>query len=110
MVNKIVIHPLAQIILSVGASVFMGFSGHSLSKAKTYQVQLAEYKLQVGTVLTSVEKVSDTLEQTAKTSAIAPADKKKIQQLTQKSDRLLEAVEKDIEEQTEKLIKSESEE
>ncbi|MEM6613288.1 MAG: hypothetical protein AAF652_13730 [Cyanobacteria bacterium P01_C01_bin.72] len=96
--------------LGFAIAVFSVGTSWSISRAKVYQIELAEYKLQVGTVLHEVKKVSDTLEQVSQSAAIAPLEKRKIQAATQKSDRLLEAVEKDIEEQTEKLIKSEPEE
>ncbi|MEM6612299.1 MAG: hypothetical protein AAF652_08600 [Cyanobacteria bacterium P01_C01_bin.72] len=93
-----------------GLMVFLCGSGWSIGRAKAYQLELAEYKLQVGTALTQVKEVSDTLEKVSNSSAIAPHQKRKIQQLTQESDRILEAVEQNIEEETEKLIKSEPEE
>ena len=92
-----------------GLMWFLIGSGWSVSRAKAYQIELAEYKLQVGSALFGVRKVSDTLEQTAVNSAIAPHEKYRIQQLTEKSTAVLEQVESDIEQSTEKLILLEEE-
>lgn len=104
------IHPLSQLILSLGASVFMGCSGLSLFRATSYQLELAQYKLEVSTAFTEVRKASGTLKQSVESSPIAPREKRKILNDTRKSDRILDAAEKDIEEKTEKLIKKEIEE
>ena len=93
----------AWIIFSFGLSAFLCCSGYSLTRATNYQLQLAEYRLQVGTALSQVKKVSDTLEKSAKTSALAPNKKQEIQQLTEKSDRIIDRVEQDIEAETSKL-------
>ncbi len=79
-------------------------NGWSVARAKVYQLELAEDKLAVGSALSEVRKVSDTFERTAVSSAIAPHEKYRIQQLTQKSTAVLEQVESDIEQSTEKLI------
>ena len=90
--------------IGFGLMWFLIGNGWSVSRAKAYQIELAEYKLQVGSVLSGVRKVSDNLEQTAVNSAIAPHEKYRIQQLTKKSTAVLEQVESDIEQETEKLI------
>ncbi len=68
-----------------------------------------KWQEQVGSALSEVKKLSDTLEQTAVNSAIAPHEKYRIQQLTEKSTAVLEQVESDIEQSTEKLILLEEE-
>ncbi len=56
-----------------------------------------------------MKKASDTLENYADSEAIAPEQKREIEQLTQKSDAVLEEIEQEIEGETEKLIDLESE-
>jgi len=84
--------------------------GVSVARATSYQLELMQYKMAVGSALSSVGQVSDTLEFNAETSPIAPTEKRRIKQLTQKSDRTLQAIEQDIESETKKLIKPEIEE
>ncbi len=97
--------PLAWNFIGFGLMWFLIGNGWSVSRAKVYQLELAEYKLAVGSALSEVRKVSDTLERTAESStAIAPHERYQIQQLTQKSTAVLEQVESDIEQSTEKLI------
>lgn len=93
-----------------GLMWFLCCSGISVARATNYQIELMEYKLAVGGALSSVEKVSDTLEFSAETSAIAPRSKREIKQLVKKSDRDLQAIEQDIDSQTERLFKSNIEE
>ena len=90
--------------IGFGLMWFLIGCGWSISRAKSYQLELAQYKLAVGQVLSGVRKVSDTLERGAQTSTIAPAQKREIQQLTQDATAVLEQVESNIELETEKLI------
>lgn len=90
--------------IGFGLMWFLIGSGWSVSRAKAYQMELAEYKLQVGSVLSGVRKISDNLEQTAVNSAIAPREKYQIQKQAEKSAAVLEQVESSIEQETEKLI------
>ena len=76
----------------------------SVSRAKAYQIELAEYKLQVGSALSEVKKVSDTLERTAESSALAPHEKHQIKQQAEKSAAVIKQVESSIEQEAEKLI------
>lgn len=76
----------------------------SVSRAKAYQIELAQYKLQVGSALSQVKKVSDTLERTAESSTIAPHEKHQIKQQAKKSAAVIDQVESSIEQETEKLI------
>lgn len=92
---------------------FMCFSigcGISVARATSYQLELMQYKMAVGKALSNVGQVSDTLEFNAETSTIAPQEKRKIKQLTQKSDRILDRVEQDIEKETNKITQSEKQE
>ena len=55
-------------------------------------------------MLSEVKKVSETLERTAESSAIAPHDRYQIQKQVEKSAAVIEQVESSIESQTDKLI------
>ncbi len=89
--------------VGLGLCVFLCGSGLSISRARSYQIELAQYKLAVGTALSEVKKVSDTLERSAESSAIAPQEKQRIHELTQKSDAVIQQVESEIEAETNKL-------
>ncbi len=96
--------PFAWDVLSLGLAIFLSCSGISIVRTDNYKVEYQQFKLQVGEAISEVRKVSDTLERTAESSAIAPHEKYRIQQLTEKSTAVLEQVESDIEQSTEKLI------
>lgn len=87
----------------LGLMWFLMGSGWSIARAKAYQLEVAEYKLQVGLALSSVWEASNTLQSVSATSPIALKEKQKIHAATIKSDRILEKIEKDIEEETKKL-------
>jgi hypothetical protein len=102
--------PSAWNFVSFGLMCWLIGCGWSVSRAKAYQIELAQYKLQVGSALSEVKKVSDTLERTAESStAIAPHEKYQIQKQVEKSSAVLEQVESKIEQETEKLILLEEE-
>ena len=107
--QKIIPTDLAWAFIGFGVMWFLIGSGWSVSQAKVYQLELAEYKLAVGSALSEVKKVSDTLEKSADSSAIAPQDKREIEKLTEKTDAVLERVADDIKGETEKLIYLETE-
>lgn len=107
--QRISLTELAWAFVAFGIMSLLIGCGWSVSQAKVYQLELAEYKLAVGQVLSGVRKVSDTLERGAQTAPIAPAQKREIQQLTQDAAAVLEQVESDIELETEKLIYLEDE-
>ena len=96
--------PAAWNFVGFGLMCWLMGCGWSVSRAKAYQIELAEYKLQVGSALSEVKKVSDTLERTAESSAIAPHEKYQIQKQVEKSAAVLEQVESSIEQETDKLI------
>ena len=102
--------PSACNFIAFGLMSWLMGCGWSVSRAKAYQIELAQYKLQVGSALSEVRKVSDTLERTVESStAIAPHERYQIQKQVEKSTAVLEQVESDIEESTEKLILLEDE-
>ncbi len=107
--NSIYPPALAWNFAAFGLMVFLCGSAYSVSRAKAYQLELAQYKLQVGTVLSDVAKVSNTLEVSANNSAIAPAKKREIKKLTEKSQGIIEQTKQDIENQTEELLLLEKE-
>lgn len=96
-------------VLSLGLAIFLGCSGISIVRTDNYKIEHQQFKLEVGEAISKVRKVSDTLERTAETSAIADHEKYRIQQLTDKSTAVLEQVESEIEQETEKLILLEEE-
>ena len=99
---------LPKIFLSWGAMWLMVTSGNSISDAKQYELSIAEYKLSVGSALNQVQKqVSNTLEKTAATPTIAPDQKREIEELTQKTNAVLEKAAEDIEGKSEKLLDEE---
>lgn len=96
--------PFAINCLGFGMMCFLIGCGYSMAQAKVYQMELAEFKLAVGSALSGVKQVSDTLERSAVSATIAPQEREKIRRLTEKSSAVLEQVESDIEDETEKLI------
>src|SRR6056300_103613 len=95
--------PTYLTILSFGVSGFLICMGVSTVKAQHYRVEYEQFRLEVGTVLSTVKAASDTLQYTAETSTIAPQDKREIQQLTQKSSAVIEQIQSEIDQQTDKL-------
>ena len=108
-IKRVPLTDLAWAFVGFGVMIFLCGSGWSIAQARDYNMRLAEFQLEVGAALHKVKKVSHTLEETAKTSTIAPKDKQKILEATDKSDRFLDAVEADIEEEASKLINLEME-
>ena len=94
----------AWAFIGFGLMWFLIGSGWSVSQAKHYQLELAEYKLAVGSALSQVQEVSNTLEKVSNNSAIAREQKKKIEELTLKTDVVLQQVQNKLENDTQKLI------
>ena len=111
MKNRSIYPPaLAWNFASFGLMIFLCGSGWSVAQATFYQIELAEYKLQVGSALSEVKKdVSDTLEQVSNSPTIAPKERRKIRAAAKKSDRIFDAAEEEIDRSTEKLIHLEAE-
>ena len=76
-------------VLSIGTS-------WSISQAKVYQMELAQYKLAVGGALLDVQKVSDTLGKSAERLPIAPHQKAKIKQQLTDSNAVIEQAQQSI--------------
>lgn len=100
---------LAWIFTSFGFMCFLIGSGWSISRAKVYELELAQYKLAVGSALSNVEQISTTLDDAAQKAALAPAQKEKIARLTDKSEAVIEQARTDIDQETSKLINLEVE-
>lgn len=83
-------------VLSVGAS-------WSISQAKVYQLELAEYKLAVGGALNKVQKVSNTLEQSAERLPIANGARAEIKQQIEESNAVIEQAVAEVEQEIEEL-------
>jgi hypothetical protein len=78
---------LAILVLSVGAS-------WSLSQAKAFELELAQYKLTTGGAIADVQAVSDQIRQTTK---ILPKQKaEQIKQQLDKSNAVLDEVQQEI--------------
>ena len=83
-------------MLSVGAS-------WSISQAKVYQLELAEYKLAVGGALNKVQKVSDTLEKSAQRLPIASPKREEIKQQIKESNAAIQQAQSEIDVEIEQL-------
>ena len=97
------IPPAAWIITSIGFSIFLGCSGISLLRARNYELQLAEYKLAVGSVLSEAQQELTNVDRQLENVPIAPEQKRELEELTRKTDAVLEQFQADIEEESEKL-------
>lgn len=95
---------LAWIFTSFGFMCFLIGSGWSISRAKVYELQLAQYKLAVGSVLNDVATVNDTLDKVAQSAAIPTAQKQKIERLTDRNKAVIDQAQADITAQTSSLI------
>ncbi len=91
---------IAIAILAIGTS-------YSLSQAKVYQLELAQYKLQVGTSLVKVQEASNALEQAAQNLPIAPQHLADIERLTTESNVIINSAEQRINEQIKPLVEAE---
>ena len=94
---------LAIAIISIGTS-------WNISRTKTFELELAEYRLKTGSALNKVQKASDALEQSAKKLPLATQERVEIQQQLQQSNEIIERAEADIEKETDLLIESTIEE
>ena len=103
---------LGSIPLTDLAWAFVGFGvmcllmgcGWSVAIDFSDRLELAEYKLAVGSILFDIKDVSDSLEKSADTLAIATEQKQEIKQLTQESKFLIQRVEQEIDREQEKLL------
>lgn len=71
-------------------------SGYSVARAKVYQLELAQYKLEVGTSLSNVQQVSDNLIQTTKTLPLPQVRKQKIITQLEESNAVIEQTKQSV--------------
>ncbi len=86
-------------VLSIGTS-------WSISRAKVFELELAQYKLAVGGALLDVQKVSDTLEKSAERLPIAPAKKAAIKQQLSESNAVINQVQAEVNQSTKQLTEA----
>lgn len=89
-------------ILSVGVSI-------NISRTKTLEIELAQYKLKTGSAISKVREVTSDLEEVTQSTSIEDPRLKAIEQELSESNLILEQAEAEIERETDKLIHSTSE-
>ena len=89
--------------LSVGVSI-------SVSQSRTFELELAEYKIKTNSALARVKEVSDTLEKSAELLPIAEPKRQEIEKDLAESSAVLEEVEEEIDQEYKDLIHPEFEE
>lgn len=99
----IYIHPLALFCLCFGAGSFLFCAGLSLLRATNYQVEIAQYKLAVNSALHKAQEEINQIDRTVETAPLATKQKQKIKQSTQKSNAVIEEIQKDIKSENEQL-------
>ena len=82
-------------------------SGYSVARAKVYQLELAQYKLEVGTSLNKVQQVSNTLGEATKILPLPQGKKQKIFMQLEESNAVIEQTEQKVERDIKDLIEVE---
>lgn len=90
--NKYLVPNICWAFSSFGFMCFLIGAGYSISRASTYELELAQYKLQVGTKISDVQRVSSELENTINATAIGAKQKLKIKALTAEIDQATEEI------------------
>jgi hypothetical protein len=90
---------MAIAVLSVGLSC-------SLARAKTFELELAQYKLKTGSAILEVQKVSNTLEESADLLPLATAKRQEIKQQLNQTNAALDQASSEIEQITTESIES----
>jgi hypothetical protein len=80
-------------VLSFGLS-------YSLSQAKTFEMELAQYKLKTGSAILEVQKVSDTLERSVDRLPMQSTKRQEIKQQLDRSSAALDQASTEIEQIT----------
>ncbi|MCC0179882.1 hypothetical protein I4641_23375 [Waterburya agarophytonicola K14] len=93
---------IAIAILSVGGAI-------NISRTKTLEIELAQYKLKTSNAISKVQKVSNTLEKVSNTSPIATPKRREIEQQLSESNEILERAFEEIDQDTKQLIDTELE-
>jgi hypothetical protein len=81
---------MAIAIMSIGLSV-------SLARSKTFEMQLAQYKLKTGSAILEVQKVSDTLEKNVDLLPITQGKRREIKQQLNQTSAVLDQASTEIE-------------
>ena len=90
----------------LGAALFVSSIGVAISVARTetLSLELARYKLQTGSAIERVQKVSESLEETTKTLPIPQRQKQEIQQQLDKSKEVIDRAEATLERNVSKQL------
>jgi predicted nucleic acid-binding Zn-ribbon protein len=90
--NKYLIPNICWTFSSFGFMVFLIGAGYSISRANNYELELAQYKLQVGSKISDVQRTADKLQDTINAAPIAPKQKQQIKALTAEIDQATEEI------------------
>jgi hypothetical protein len=82
--------------LGIAIAIFSLGASWSISQAKIYELQAAQYKLQVGNAISKVQKVSDELEKSAERLPITPKNKADFQQQINENNAVIEQAKDEI--------------
>jgi hypothetical protein len=106
MVNRNINQPTAIFWNCVGISLVVLSVGMSwaITRTKVFELELAQYKLRTGNALTKVQKVSDTLEQSAKTLPIGSKKKQEIQKQLAESSAVIDEASSEVYDEVKELI------
>jgi hypothetical protein len=107
MINRNLGHPTNIFWNCVGISLVVISVGMAwaITRTKVFELELAQYKLRTGNALTKVQKVSDTLEQSAKTLPIAQSKKQEIQEQLAESSAVISEASSEVNSEVELLVK-----
>ena len=81
--------------------------GYSVARANVYQLELAQYKLEVDTSLNKVQQVSNTLGEATKILPLPQGKKQKIFTQLEQSNAVIEQTEEKVERDIKDLIEVE---
>ena len=90
---------IAIAILSIGGSI-------NISRTKTLEIEMAQYKLKTGRAISKVQKVSDTLEEVTNAGVIATPKRQEIEKALSQSNQILESAQDEIERETDNLVET----
>lgn len=82
--------------LGIAIAIFSLGASWSISQAKIYELEAAQYKLQVGSALERVQKVSDDLEKSAERLPIAKKTKADFEQQINENNAVIEQARDEI--------------
>jgi hypothetical protein len=82
--------------LGIASAIFSLGASWSISQAKIYELEAVQYKLQVGSALDQVQKVSDDLSKSAECLPIAAKTKADLQQRLNENNAVIESAQDEI--------------